>query len=149
MSLQKKLASRILKSGLKRIKIIPGNEKEISEAITKFDIKGLIKKNLIKKVQKKGVSRVRANKIRKQKQKGRKKGKGSRKGKANARSNKKRNWINKIRAQRKIINALKKNKTVTSEVYKTLYKKSKGGFFRSVNHLKLYLNENKLAKNEK
>ncbi len=146
MNLQKKLASQILKASPKRIKIEPGKEKEVKEAITKFDVKGLIKKGIIKKVQKQGVSRARANKRRRQKQKGRRKGKGSRKGSPNARQNFKREWINKIRAQRKLLNSLLNNEIITKESYKSLYQKTKGGFFRSINHIKLYLNENNLIK---
>lgn len=148
MKLQKKLASRILKTGTKRVKIKPGEEKTVKEAITKFDVKKLIKKKIIQKKQKKGISRVRANKIRKQKQKGRRKGKGSRKGKASARTNPKKTWINKIRAQRKLINSLKNKKKISKKTYRELYLKSKGGFFRSVNHIKLYIKENNLLKNE-
>ncbi len=144
MNLQKRLASKILKAGFGRVKIQPGKEKEAKEAITNFDIKGLIKKKIIFKIHKKGVSRVRANKTRKQKQKGRKKGKGSRKGSPNARQDFKRTWISKVRSQRELLKRLRKNQKITKESYKMLYLKSKGGFFRSTGHLKLFLEENNL-----
>ena len=38
---------------------------------------------------------------------------------------------------------------ITSTDYHELYMKSKGGFFRSIRHLKLYTKERELIKNEK
>ncbi|MCM2325579.1 MAG: 50S ribosomal protein L19e, partial [Candidatus Woesearchaeota archaeon] len=94
----------------------------------------------------KGVSRSRAKKAHAQKLKGRRKGAGSRKGKQGAREESKRAWINKVRLQRTFFKELKEQKKVTPEVYKDLYRKSKGGFFRSIRHVKLYITEHKLMK---
>ena len=41
---------------------------------------------------------------------------------------------------------LKTGSKISDEVYKDLYRKSKGGFFRSKRHIKLYLTEHKLTK---
>ena len=146
MKIQKKLAGKIAKRSPKRVKIDPTRAEEIKEAITRADIKALIKDKAIKLVQKKGISRGRAKRTQAQKSKGRKKGQGSRKGTANARLNTKTVWIHKIRLQRKFIMELRDNKKLTPEIYKDLYRKSKGGFFRSKRHIKLYMTEHKLMK---
>lgn len=146
MKIQKKLAGKIAKRSPKRVKIDPTRAEEIKEAITRADIKALIKDKAIKLVQKKGISRGRAKRTQTQKSKGRKKGQGSRKGTANARLNTKTVWIHKIRLQRKFIMELRDNKKLTPEIYKDLYRKSKGGFFRSKRHIKLYMTEHKLMK---
>ena len=106
----------------------------------------MIKDGAIKILQDKGVSRARARKNKKQKVRGRKKGHGSRKGKANARLGDKKKWMNKIRLQRAFLKELKQKSKLTPEVYKNLYRKAKGGFFRSKRHIKLYITEHKLVK---
>ncbi|MBI2564462.1 50S ribosomal protein L19e [Candidatus Woesearchaeota archaeon] len=146
MKLQKRLAASIMKCSAKRIVFDTGKIKEIKEAITKADVKKLIQKKIITVTQKQGISRARSIKIQRQKQKGRRKGHGSRKGKINARTNNKRSWINTIRAQRNFLLNIKQKQLVSSLTYRALYKKAHGGFFRSVNHIKLYLTENKLWK---
>ena len=58
--IRKKIAARILKCSPKRVKLDPDEMAEIKEAITKDDLRGLIKDNVIRMIPKKGVSRVRA-----------------------------------------------------------------------------------------
>lgn len=149
MKLQKKLAGKIAKRSPNKVKLDPKRIDEINEAITRADIKSLIKDSAININQKKGVSRVRARIKSSQKVRGRQKGHGSRKGTANARLSKKRIWIDKIKLQRLFLKQLKLKKKITPQLYKELYKKSKGGFFRSKRHIMLYLKEHKLLKNGK
>jgi len=145
-NLQKRLASKILKCSPKRVCLDTDKFSDIKEAITKFDVRGLIKKNIIKKKQKKGVSRVRARHIKRQKKKGRRRGAGARKGKSTARAKPKKIWINTVRAQRNFLKSLKSKDLISTVDFKKLYNKSKGGFFRSVSHLKLFINEQRLIK---
>ena len=144
LKVQKKLAGKLNKCSPKRVKIDISRADEITESITKADIRGLVADGAITIKQKKGVSRARANKKREQKIKGRQKGHGSRKGTKNARSPKKRVWINKIRIQRRLLKELREKEMITKSTYGSLYLKAKGGFFRSKNHLKLYMEEHKL-----
>ena len=102
----------------------------------------------IKKVQKKGVSRARANKILKQKAKGQQKGLGSKKGKRTASNPKKDVWMKKIRVQRAFLKELKEKSLIETATYSNLYRKAKGGFFRSKKHIKLYIDEHRLIKKE-
>lgn len=143
---QKKLASKILKTGLDHIKLDPSRLSEISEAITRADIRGLIIDKLIKKTPKKGVSKGRSRAVLRQKRKGLRKGRGSRKGKDTARLSGKARWILKIRTQRKFLKLLKNQNLISKKDFRDIYRKSKGGLFRSKKHLRMYLEENNIIK---
>jgi large subunit ribosomal protein L19e len=141
LAVQKRLSSRILKTGEKRVKFDPNRLDEVKEAITAADLRGLISEGAITAEQKTGTSRGRARKIAEQKKKGRRKGQGSRKGKATARTGRKDTWIIKIRLQRKVLSELKEKGKISQATYTLLYRKAKGGFFRSKRHLTVYIEE--------
>ncbi len=145
---QRRLASQILKCSGKRIVFDSNRLEDIKEAITKADIRGLVNNKVITKKPIKGVSRVRARKRKEQKRKGRQKGFGSKKGKRGARLPKKKAWMDKVRIQRSFIKHLRDKKAIKKEDYQNIYLKIKGGFFRSKRHIKLYLKEQGLVKNE-
>lgn len=142
---QKKLAAKVLKVSPKRVKLDPSRSEDLKEAITKSDLRGLIGDGAIVRVQKKGVSRARANKIKKQKAKGKRNGPGKRKGPATTHRPKKEAWMNKVRVQRAFLTELKEKGYLDSKTRTLLYRKVKGGFFRSKNHIKIYIEEHKLA----
>lgn len=148
-SVQRRLAAQVLKCGTNRVKFDPDSLDEIKEAITNSDIRSLVNSGAISKKRLLNTSRYWARKNKKQKSKGRQKGFGSRKGKKTARLNPKRTWMNKIRLQRGYIKSLRDSGAIESGAYHDLYMKSKGGFFRSIRHLKLYTNEKGIIKNEK
>ena len=52
----------------------------------------------------------------------------------------------KIRAIRDLLKTLREEKVIDAKTYRSLYRKSKGGFFRSRRHVKLYIEEHDLAK---
>ncbi|MEK6916839.1 MAG: 50S ribosomal protein L19e [Nanoarchaeota archaeon] len=145
-TIQKKLAAKIAKRSPKKIVLDETRREEIKEAITRADIRSLMKDGAIKVKQDKGVSRVRARKQQSQKSKGRRKGQGSRTGSANARYSGKKKWMAKIRLQRTFLKELREKSMLAPEIFKTLYRKAKGGFFRSKRHIKLYITEHKLVK---
>ena len=138
---QRRIAASLLKVGENRVWFDDDRISEIKEAITKNDIRGLIRNKAIQKKQIVGNSRVRARKIKVQKRKGRRKGKGSRKGKRTARLPDKKAWMIKIRAQRKFLNEFKEKGLFKEKVFRELYLKAKGGFFRSKRHIMVYLTE--------
>lgn len=148
LDVQRRLAADILKCGKNRVRFDPDRLSDIKEAITKADIKSLINNRVISKKRLLNTSRFWARKRREQKSYGKQKGFGSRKGKKTARSPPKRAWINKIRLQRNFIKSLRDKGNIKSIEYHELYMKSKGGFFRSLRHLKLYAKEKGLIKNE-
>lgn len=142
--MQKRLASKILKCSPKRIKLDSKSLDTIKEAITKNDVRGLVNSGIIKKEQAKGSSKVRSKKRIIQKRKGRQAGLGKRKGKNTARKPAKETWMAKIRLQRSFLKELKTKNFINNEIYRNLYRKSKGGFFRSKRHIKLYIDEHNL-----
>jgi len=146
---QKKLASKVFKVGIKRIKFDTSRLSDIKEAITRSDIRALKISKSLKSKQKKSVSRSKARQLLKQKRKGRKKGTGSREGKRTSRLTKKREWINKVRVQREFVKNLRGRKRISLSTYRSIYSKIKGGFFRSKNHVKTYLTEHKLFEDVK
>ena len=138
---QKRMAADVLKCSAKRVRFDAGRLDEIKEAITKVDIKGLINDHAIIKLHAKGVSRGRARKRLEQKRKGKQRGPGSREGSSTARLPRKRRWINKIRAQRGLLKKLNEKGVIGKKAYREFYLRSKGGFFRSRRHIKMYLEE--------
>ena len=146
LSVQKRLAAQVLKCGKNRIRFDPEKLTEIKEAITKNDVKSLINNGVISKKRLLNTSRFWARKAKRQKSHGRRKGFGSRKGKKSARNNPKRSWINKIRLQRGYIRYLRGKNMITNEAHNELYMKSKGGYFRSLRHMKLYISEKNIMK---
>ena len=146
LKLQKRLAASLLKVGINKIKFDPEKQAEIKDAITKSDIRKLIGQKVIAVKDVNEQSRYRARLNLMQKRKGRRQGIGTRKGKKTARLSGKSVWINKIRIQRSLLKTLKNKNLLTSKIYRGLYNKSKGGFFRSERHLKIYLEEHKILK---
>lgn len=142
---QKRLAADVIGCSMQNVWIDPSRLQEVKESITKADIRALV---IARAIQKKPVqqhSRGHARLIHAQKIKGRQRSQGSRKGTTNARSSQKTEWINRVRTQRELLAYLKENKKITQEVYKNLYQKSKGGFFRSRRHIKIYIEEQGLG----
>ncbi len=144
LKLQKRLAAEVLKCSPKRVIFDSEQLTEIKEGITKGDIRSLVKKGAMKKVQIAGISRSRAKERQQQRKKGRQRGYGSRKGTKNARLSQKWQWINRIRVQREFLKELRNKQHVGAGAYHMLYRKAKGGFFRSLRHLRIYMSENKL-----
>ncbi len=138
----KRIASKVLKVGISRV--VVKKPEEAAQAMTREDVRKLVEKGAISKKPEKGTSRARARKIEEQKKKGRRRGPGSRK---KTKKGTKEEWMKKVRALRKQLRELKPK--LEPADYKRLYKMIKGGYFRSKSHLKLYVTERKLLKEEK
>ncbi len=145
---QRRLAARILKCGKNRIWFDPNRLTEVKDAITRQDVRSLIKDLAIQKHAVEAVSGFRRKARLLQKRKGRLGGMGSRKGKKHARLNAKLNWMRKVRAQRGYIKNLKNKGKITPKDFNRLYRISKGGFFRSRKHIQRYMEEHGLIKHE-
>ena len=145
MKLQKRLAADVLKATPKRIRFDKDRLNDIQAAITKEDIRQLVTEGLITEIPKRGISRVRARKRAVQRSKGLRKGAGKREGTASARQPSKEVWMQRIRAQRAFLKELKDKGIITPATHRQLYLKSKGGYFRSIRHIKLYMNERGLV----
>jgi len=137
---QKRLAASILKVGLTRVWMDPEKLEDIATAITREDLRKLVEEGIIKRRAIIGISRGRARARDIKRAKGHRKGQGSRRGAAGARAPKKEQWMRKIRAQRKVLKAMRDDeKTIDAHTYRILYRKAKGGEFRNVAHLKSYI----------
>ena len=146
---QKRIAADILGVGENRVFIQPEFVDEVSLALTRVDIKKLIYDGIIRARPVKGVSRGRARSLHEKKKKGLRRGSGSRKGTKTARMPRKRSWMFRIRAQRRFLKELRESRSITPNSYRMLYKKAKGGTFKSVNALKMYIEEHKLSAKKK
>jgi large subunit ribosomal protein L19e len=148
LSNQKRIASEVLDCGVNRVWMDPEAAAEIAVAITRADIRELVEAGSIKAVPVKGVSRGRAR-IRDAKRKyGHRKGHGKRKGKQGARNPRKEQWMKKIRALRKELKQMREDCSLDRSTYCKVYRKAKGGEYRSVAHLKSHLESQKLIKHE-
>ena len=143
---QKRMAAEILKCGENRIYFDPYLIEDISLAITREDVRNLIKQGVIQKKYKTGISKRRKNVRHEKKKKGRGRGLGKRKGKKHARNPKKRAWIKRIRPQRRELKKLRDRKLITAAIYRKLYKNAKGGMFASVAQLNRYIKEKELIR---
>ena len=141
LNTQKALAAKLLDCSKKRVIFDTERLEEIKEAITKADLRGLIKDEAISAKPIKKNSRGRARKRQEQRRKGKQKGHATRKGKKTARAPKKMVWMRKIRNQRKFIKLLKDKEIINKEINSDLRSKAKGGFFRSKRHIKIFLDK--------
>ena len=143
---QRRMAAEILKCGENRVYFDPYLIEDISLAITREDIRNLIKQGIIQKKYKQGISNYRKKVRHERKKKGRARGLGKRKGTKHARSPKKKNWIKRIRPLRRELKKLRDRKQITAANYRKLYKNAKGGMFTSVAQLNRYIKEKDLIR---
>ena len=141
LSTQKRLAAEVLDIGKNKIWLDPGRQEDISEAITREDVRNLIDQGAIRAEPPKGNSRGRARERNKKRAYGHLKGAGNRKGKAGARQNPKKDWQSRIRAQREHLRELREEGELDRSTYRELYDMAGGGEFDSVADLERYIQE--------
>jgi len=136
----RRIASDLLGVGENRVKIKPEEIKKVEEALTRDDVRSLIKEGVIYAERKKGVSRIKAKIKIEKKKAGRSRGTGSRKGKKYSRIMKKLAWMRRVKAQRALLKKLRLENKLKEGAYRTAYMMIKGGAFRSkgsmLSHLK-------------
>lgn len=143
LTLQRRLAADLLKCGIHRVKLDPEKLEEVSEAITREDIRRLIKDGIIWKEQKKGVGRAR---VRARRRKKRSRGPGSKEGGKHSRISRKEQWMMRVRAQRKRLKELRDRDLITRATYRRVYMMVKAGAFKSVAAMMEYLAQNNLIR---
>ncbi len=137
----RRVAAHLLKSGESRIRIL--DAKRASEALTREDIRGMIKEKLVIALPKSGVSRGKARRTQKRKRAGRGRGEGSRQGAKYAGVTRKSLWMRKIRALRK---TLRNNKyRLSGGDYRKIYKMISGNAFREKRILLDYISKRAAA----
>jgi len=144
---QKRLAAKVMKVGVSRVRII--DQKEADEAITRNDIRRLIVKGVITKINKRGTSRQYSGYRLSQKKKGRRVGKGSLKGRKFSKKKAKDHWMGRVRAQRRMLKEMRDDNIIELAHYRKLYYMVKGGAFRNKNHLLYYMKSNEIIKERK
>ena len=137
----KKMAARLLKTGIKNIWMDPEKFEDLKGCMTKEDVREQIGKRSIKKKASFGQSMGRTRKMKAKRKKGRKRGFGKRRGTVKARVQKKRAWIQSIRAQRRFLIELREKKKISKEQYSKIYRLIKGGYFRGKRYIEQYLKE--------
>jgi large subunit ribosomal protein L19e len=145
---QRRVAAAVLGCGEGRVWIDPLHADAVAEAVTRQDIRGLVKKGYIRAQQKAGTSRGRARALKIQKDSGRRKGPGSRKGATGARSPRKQRWMRVIRPLRASLKEMRDSGKVTPTIYRQYYLKAKGGVFRSRAHLVSHMRTDGVLKEE-
>lgn len=143
---QRRLAASVLGIGVNRVWIDPEMADEVEAAITRQEIRKLIKDGTIKAIPQKSLSRGRAREQAAKKRAGRRKGPGSKKGSKYSVVSRKERWMSRIRALRKRLRRLRDRRTITVSNYRMLYRKAKGGEFRSVAELERYITEKNLRR---
>jgi large subunit ribosomal protein L19e len=143
---QKRLAAAVLDVGVNRIYIDPEGALEVEAAITRQEIRKLIKDGVIKAIPVNSTSRGRARDRMAQKKAKRRRGPGSKKGAKYSVVPRKTRWMGRIRAQRRRLKRLRERRIITISTYRNLYRKAKGGVFRSVAEMERYITENDLRR---
>ncbi len=136
VSTVRRLAADLMNVGENRIRISPEGLKEAQGALTRADVKGLIDKGIITKAKQKG---------RASKRKRARRGKGRRKGSL---ANKKKLWMQKVRAQRKFLSMLIESGALDRSAKRSVYGKVKSSIFKSKKTMLTYLKENGLVPEE-
>ena len=136
LSNQKRLAASVLGCGVNRVWFDPERATDVEGAISRDDVRTLIKEGVVRAHPKKGVSRGRARDRDAKRSYGHRKGPGKRKGAAGARRPGKTQWIQRIRAIRRTMRALRDEGQIGPHLYRILYRKAAGGQFRSVAHMR-------------
>ncbi len=146
LSLQKRLAAEVLGVGESRIWIDPDHIDEVMDAITRNEIRRLIKDRIIQVRPVRVNSRERWRKRHEQRKKGRRRGHGKRKGRKTARRDRKEEWMHRIRKIRRYLRYLRDKGIIDRKTYRRLYMLAKGGTFRSLNSLKHYMKDHGIVK---
>lgn len=143
---QRRLAASVLKVGVNRVWIDPEGAEEVEAVITRQEIRKLVNDGIIKALPIGRSSRGRARERMAQKKAKRRRGPGRRKGGKYSVVSRKERWMSKIRSQRKRLRRLRERRVITVNTYRSLYRKAKGGEFRSIAELERYITENNLRR---
>jgi len=148
--LQKRLAAEVLGVGESRVWINPDPEvsDDIADAITREDIRGLVRQGLISVKPKKGNSHSGWLERREKRRKGHRRSYGKRKGAKSARLDPKEDWINRIRKMRRYLRYLRDKEVIDRRTYRRLYRLAKGGMFSNISSLRRYMRDHGILREE-
>jgi large subunit ribosomal protein L19e len=134
----KRAASYIMGRGESAIRIKPDAVPDAKKALTKEDVRDMIKKGRIYAVKEKKNISIYGKLLQEKRSEGRSRGLGSRRGTQKVRTGF--TYQKRVRGQRRVLKALKKDGTIDNKTFKTLYALVKGGTFASkvtlLNHIR-------------
>ena len=139
---KKRLVSRVTGAGVHRIYFDPEHLQDISDAITRSDMRSLVTAGKIRLKKIVGTSRGRARRKRLQRSKRGTKA-GSKHGRSGARIGRKQVYVKKVRALRHLLKVAKDRAEITNPEFWELYKKVGGNTVRNKAHLRLLIAEAK------
>jgi len=149
ISTVRRMASDLLKAGESRIWIDPQRMEDVQKAVTKDDVRILIRQGVVKAYKKKGVSRALGRLHDAKRRKGKAHGFSKRRGTHGARAGGKKEWLLRVRAQRILLRQLRADgKIVSNAAYRETYLKIKGGAFPDRARVKMFLKEKNYLKAE-
>ncbi len=137
---KKRLAARVIGVGVHRIRFDTDHLEDITDAITRVNIRSLVTANTIKVKKFTGTSRGRAHTKKAQRNKRGTK-QGSKQGRKGARVGKKEVYVAKVRALRRLLKIAKIRNEITNPEFWTLYKKIGGNTVRNKAHLRILMEE--------
>ena len=142
----KRAASGIMGRGINAVRINPNSIADAEKAITKDDVRRLIKSGGIFAIKEKHNLSTRSKILRAKRAEGRRRGAGRRKGTHKARLG--RVWEKKVRSQRLLLKVLKGNRMIENKVYKEYYGLVKGNAFPDKASLLLHLRDDGIKLSE-
>jgi large subunit ribosomal protein L19e len=132
---KRELVARILGVGANRVRFEPDKLDDITDSITREDLRSHVKRGTIWTTRVKGTSRGRARaKLVIRRKSGL--GPGSKKGKKTARTGKKSAYVTKVKSMRYHLKVLKDRNEINRQTYWSIYKKVNGGQVRSLSHMR-------------
>lgn len=135
LSTIKRLASDMLGVGENKIRLKPEEIGRAESALTREDVRALIKDKIIYVKTEPGFRRVKKRK---------RKHAGSRRGSMNARTPEKEKWMMNVRAQRKYLAQLVSAGNLDRKEKRHIYLRVKGGSFKGKKAMLMYLKDNGL-----
>ncbi len=138
IKLTKRAAAALLKRGVSSVRIAEGSLGDAKKALTKDDVRELVKAGKIYALPAKKNASLHGKELREKRRMGRSRGHGRRKGTSNARTGY--SYKKKVRAQRRVLKALKKSGEINNATFKRYYALVKGGTFQTkmsmINHIR-------------